>query len=74
MKKNNLTKRTIINKIRINKIRYFLKEPNITKNKLSYILKEKLLSLLSIQDLIVSGNIFFNNLPLDLQKKIVEYL
>lgn len=71
---NNLTKKNIINKLRINKIRYYLKDPNITKKQLSYALKDKLLSLLSIQNLIVSGNIFFNNLPLDLQRKIIEYL
>lgn len=71
-KNNNLTKRNIINKLRINKIQHYVKEPNITKKKLSYALKDNLLALLNIQELLVYNNIF-NNLPLDIQKEIVQY-
>ena len=72
-KNNNLTKKKIINKLRINKIQTYVKCPNITKKKLSYALKDKLLVLLNIQELIGYKNIF-NNLPLDAQREILGYL
>jgi hypothetical protein len=73
-KNNNLTKRNIINKLRINKIKDYIKDTTITKKKLNYVLKENLLTLLNIQELIDTNNNFFINLPLDIQKKIMEYL
>jgi len=72
-KNNNLTKKKIINKLRINKIQNYVKDPNITKKKLYYALKDKLLVLLHIQELIGYKNIF-NNLPLDVQRIIHCYL
>ena len=68
-KNNNLTKRNIINKLRINKIKDYIKDTTITKKKLNYVLKENLLTLLNIQELIDTNNNFFINLPLDIQKK-----
>jgi hypothetical protein len=70
---NLLTKKQIIRKIKINKLKPYIKKKNITKFKLNTFLKEKLLILLYLQEFILSKFNYYS-VPYEVELKILEFL
>lgn len=71
---NELTKKQIINKLKIKKIRPYLLKRNIKKRQLYSILKEKLLILLIIQEILLKDESYFSKFPFDTQLQILKYI
>lgn len=69
------TKKQLIRKIKIEKVRpiFSINYYNITKKKLNYFLKDRLVHLLLAQELLIPL-LDKNNIPLDCQKIIFEHL
>jgi hypothetical protein len=71
---NEITKKQIINKLKMKKIRPYLLKKNIKKRQLYSVLKEKLLILLIIQEILLKDESYFSNLPFDTQLHILKYI
>lgn len=70
---NDYTKKQLINKIKINSVRHLFINPSIIKkNDLKMCLKERLITILIIQELLLE--ILDNNLPRDCQLNIMSFL
>lgn len=70
---NELTKKQIINKLKMKKITPYLLKKNIKRRQLYSVLKEKLLILLIIQEILLNERSYFSKLPFDTQLDILKY-
>mgnify|MGYP001443077838 CR=1 FL=1 len=69
-----LTKKQIINKLKMKKITPYLLKKNIKRRQLYSVLKEKLLILLIIQEILLKDESYFSNVPYDIQTNILKYI
>jgi hypothetical protein len=71
---NELTKKQIIVKLKMKKITPYLLKQNIKRRQLKGVLKDKLLLLLCLQEILLKDESSFSNLPYDIQFHIIKYI
>ena len=69
----NLTKKQIIRQIKMNKVKPYIKQDNITRKRLNNFLKEKLIMLLYLQTYWIDLLNKFK-VPMDIQIYILEHI